>query len=129
MNRLVFAVSALLLAMSPVAMAQDRHTSLPDLEFRQQQLHSTDRELSPGEYEKLYSRNQRYMRRTLSSYTKQTLNRMGVPDRAINYMGAAFGVVTSGAKLDLNESKTLALEIKNLDSQEPELYFGIDLKW
>ena len=123
-------VSALLLSMCFLAHAEDGETSLLDLKFRQQRLHSVDEALTQREYEQLYNRNQRYIRRTLKSYTEHTLNRMGVSGMAVSVMGAAVGVVNSGGvRLNLNESKTLGIEVRNLDGDEPRLYFGFDLKW
>ena len=130
MIRSISVIPALLLSMCIPVHAEDGQISLLDLQFRQQRLHSVDGALTQRDYERLYSRNQRYMRRTLKSYTEDTLNRMGVSGRAVSVMGAAVGVVSSGgARLNLNESKTLGLEVQNLDGEEPRLYFGIDLKW
>ena len=123
-------ISAVLLSTSSLLHAEGGQTSFLDLEFREQRLHSADQELTQREYEQLYSRNQRYLRRTLKSYTEQTLNRLGFSGSAVNVMGAAVGVLSSGgARLNLNESKTLGFEIQTLDGEEARLYFGIDLKW
>ena len=123
-------MSALLLSMCTLLHAEDGQTSLLDLEFRQQRLQGVDGALTHREYEQLYSRNQRYMRRTLKSYAEQALNRMGVSGMAVGVAGAAVGVVSSGgARLNLNETKTLGIEVRNLDGEAPGLYFGFDLEW
>ena len=44
-------------------------------------------------------------------------------------MGATLGLATQGAKLNLNESKTLAIEFKDVVTHDPALYFGYKLDW
>ena len=54
---------------------------------------------------------------------------IGIPERGINYMGAAVGVIMNGSRLNLNKSKTLALEVKNVGDSKPTWYFGFSLDW
>ena len=44
-------------------------------------------------------------------------------------MGVALGLVFSDPKLNLNKSKTLALEIKDARASDPTFYFGVNLDW
>ena len=44
-------------------------------------------------------------------------------------MGATLGLATKGAKLNLNESKTLSIEFKDVVTHDPALYFGYNLDW
>ena len=44
-------------------------------------------------------------------------------------MSATIGFVTKGAKLDLNDSKTFAIEFKDVVTHDPTVYFGYNLAW
>lgn len=129
MARTIFAVSAFLLVIARIGHADDRWLFFPDLGFKQQQLSSLDRQASQREYEEMYRGNQEYTLNTLKSYSKHALVYIGLPEKAVDVMGATLGLVTKGAKLDLNESRTLAVELKNVGSRERVLYFGLNLDW
>lgn len=129
MIRTTFVVSVLLLAIPSIGHAGDRRPASTDPVFQQRLFHSVDRQVSSQEYKELYRHNQKYVRDTLRSYSEQALVSIGIPEKTVNYMGAALGLVTNGAKLDLNESRTLAIELKDVGTQERALYFGVNLDW
>jgi hypothetical protein len=129
MIRTAFLVSAFLLAFNPAAHAEGRPPPLPDFGSNEQHLYTPDRNTSVREYEKIYRRNQRYVRSTLKSYSKHALGLIGIPGQTVDIMGAALGLVTNGAKLDLNKSKTLEMELKDIGTQDRVLYFGVNLDW
>lgn len=129
MIRTITIVSAFLLAISSTVYAEDRESYLLNLGFKHQQLRSVDTNVSTQEYQKLYTRNQRFVLKTLGSHSKGALKFIGIPERGINYMGAAVGVIMNGSRLNLNKSKTLALEVKNVGDSEPTWYFGFSLDW
>jgi hypothetical protein len=78
---------------------------------------------------KIYRRNQTYLRDALKSYSKQTLRSIGLSEQTADLMGATLGLATKGAKLNLNDSKTLAIEFKDVVTHDPSLYFGYNLDW
>ena len=127
--RMLLIVAWLLLVMSPAINADDRSTSFLNLGIKQQHLYSIDGNTTLHEYEEMYRRNQKYVRSTLKSYSIHALDSMGFPKQTVKFMGAAFGLVTNGAKLDLNKSKTLAIEFKDVGNQDRLLYFGVNLDW
>ena len=127
--RALFFILAILFAVSPVLRAENRHPHLLNLEFKQQALYGIDANNSLKEDENLFRRNQHYLRDTLKSYSQQTLSLVGLPDQTAKFMGATIGFVTQGAKLDLNDSKTLSIEFKHVATHDPALYFGYDLNW
>jgi len=100
-----------------------------NLGFKQQTFSSIDDNSSLQDNEKTYRRNQRYLREALKSYSKQTLRSFGFSDQTADLMGATLGLATKGAKLNLNESKTLAIEFKDVVTHDPALYFGYNLDW
>jgi hypothetical protein len=62
--------------------------------------------------------------------SKQTLRSFGFSDQTADLMGATLGLATNkGAKLNLNESKTFAIELKDVATHDPALYFGYNLDW
>ena len=85
--------------------------------------------MSTREYEETYSRNRRFVGDPLGSYSKPTLGFIGTPRQSVNLMGAALGMVINGARLNLNKSKTLALELKDVSDSDRTLYFGVNLDW
>ena len=120
----------------PLARAQDNDTFLSDTgpephlwEFRQQQLRGVDMNAAPHEYESLTRRNQKILKNTVMSYTSNTLKSIGMPEQGIALVSNAVGILTQGVKLNLNESKSLALELRDVNDSERTLYFGVTLDW
>ena len=129
MIRTITVVSAFLLATSLIVYAEDRESSLLNLGYKHQRLQRTDMDASIQEYEEAYGRNRRFVSSTLGSYSKHTLEVIGIPEQGVNLMGAALGMAINGAKLNLNKSKTLALELKDVSDSDRTLYFGVNLDW
>ena len=129
MIRTLFFIPAFLLAMNSALYAEDGQSTFLNLEFKQQTLSSIDDNSSLQDNEKTYRRNQRYLREALKSYSKQTLRSFSLSDQTADLMGATLGLATKGAKLNLNESKTLAIEFKDVVTHDPALYFGYNLAW
>ena len=129
MRRTQMAIPLVLLAMNSALYAEDEQSTHLKLDFKQQTLSSIDDNSSPQDNEKIYRRNQRYLRDALQSYSKQSLRSIGLSDQTADLMGATVGFVFNGAKLNLNESKTLAIEFKDVVTHDPALYFGYNLDW
>jgi hypothetical protein len=134
--RTITVVSAFLLATNSIVHAEDRASSLVNLGlkpyqwgFERQQMYGVDMNMSPREYEEIYSRNRRFARKALMSYSKDALESIGMPEQGVNLMGTALGLVINGPRLDLNKSKTLALEFRDAGDPERALYLGVDLDW
>lgn len=85
--------------------------------------------VSMQEYEATYSRNRRFVGNNLESYSKHALGMIGIPEQGVNLMGAALGMAINGGRLNLNKSKTLALELKDAGNSDRSVYFGIKLDW
>jgi hypothetical protein len=135
MIRTIILTAAILLTL-PTAHAQGNNESIPGTGpdpyswgFRQQQLQGVDVNAAPHEYETLTKRNQKILKNTLRSYTNNTLKSIGMPEQGITLVGSAVGLLTQGVKLNLNESRTLALELKDVNDSERTLYFGVSLDW
>jgi hypothetical protein len=129
-------IAAAMLLTHPAAHAQDNSEPLPDTgpelyqwEFRQQQLQGVDINAATREYEVLTRRNRKILKNTLSSYTSNTLKSIGMPELGISLVGNAVGLLTQGVRLNLDESRTLALELRDVNDSERTLYFGVTLDW
>jgi hypothetical protein len=67
---------------------------------------------------------------TLRSYSKNALKKIGIPEQGAYLMGAALGLaINHESGLNLNKSKTLALEFKDVDKSDRSLYFKFKLDW
>ena len=129
LRRALIFIPAFLLAMNSSIYAEDRQSSFLDLEFKQQTLYGIDGNNSLPEEEKIYRRNQRYLNDALMSYSKMTLRSIGLSNQTVNLIGATLSLATKGAKMDLNENKTLAIHIKDVGTNDRALYFGYSLDW
>ena len=137
MNRTVSVLSAFLLTTSSIARSEDREPSFIDpgikpyeLGVQQQYFRGVDTNISPQEYEGIYFHNRKLAYKTLRSYSNDVLKMIGIPEQGGYLMGSAFGlVINHGLGLDLNKSKTLALEFKDVDKPERALNFRIRLDW
>jgi UV DNA damage repair endonuclease len=130
MIRVIAIASAFLLATSSIVHAEDSEAPLLNLGLKQQHLHRVDMSMSPREYEELSSRNRRFAHNSLRSYSINALELLGISERGIHLTGAVVGLATRGARLNLNKSKTLTLEFKDVgDSERALMYFGVNLDW
>jgi len=137
MIRAITLLSAFLLTTGSIAYAEDSDSSFFDpgfnsneFEFQQQTFHRVQTNVSPREYEEIYSHNQGVVRKTLRSYSSNVLKMIGIPEEGGYVMGAALGlVINDRLGLDLNKSKTLALEFEDVDKTDRSLYFRIKLDW
>jgi hypothetical protein len=134
--RTITVVSAFFLATSSIVHAEDRESSLVNLGikpyqwgFKNQQMRKVDLNMSPQEYEEISGRNRRFVRNSLMSYSKNALESIGMPEQGVNLMGTALGLVVNGPRLDLNESKTLALKFNDAGSPQRSLFFEVNLDW
>ena len=85
--------------------------------------------MSLREYDDISNRNLRFLRKNLRSYSENALAVIGMPEQGINLMGAALGLAFNDSRLNLNKSKTLALEIKDVSESDRTLYLGVNLDW
>jgi len=81
------------------------------------------------EYEETYSRSRIFVNDTLSSNSKHAPGSSGIHEHSVNLIVDALGMVINGARLNLNKSKTLALELKDVSDSDRTLYFGVNLDW
>ena len=129
MIRTITVASAFVLATSSIVHAEDRESSLLNWGYKYQNFQRVDINMSNQKYEETYSKNRRFVTNTLGSYSKHALELIGIPEQSVNLMGAAVGMAINGARLNLNKSKTLALELKDVSDSDRTIYFGVNLDW
>ena len=137
MVRIITIVSALLLSTNLIVHSENRSGSLLgsgsetyQWDSKQQHFYRVDKNMSTHEYQAITVHNQRVVKNTLKSYSKDALNLIGISEHKASLIGAAAAsMVTKGARLNLNRSRTLTLELKDVDDSERTLYFGVNLDW
>lgn len=86
--------------------------------------------MSASEYKGSYRHNKRIVRDFVKSYSESTLSSIGVPKTGVKLMGAAAGLAAGqDAKLYLNKSKIMALELKDATQDDRAVFFGIKMDW
>jgi hypothetical protein len=63
------------------------------------------------------------------AYSRNALELIGIPELGIHLIGNALGVAINGARLDLNKSKTLGLELNGVANSGRALHFGVHFDW
>ena len=119
----------MLLVTSSIVHAEEREPFLLKSGYKDERMQRADRNVSAQEYEETYSRNRKIFSDNLESYSKNALGLIGIPEQGANLMGVALGAAVNGARLDLNKSKTLGLELKDVGNSDRTIYFGINLDW
>ena len=86
--------------------------------------------MSAGEYKGSYRHNQRIVRDFVKSYSESTLSSIGIPKTGVKLMGAAAGLAAGqDARLYLNKSKIMALELRDATENDRAVFFGIKMDW
>ena len=129
MIRTITIASAILLTAISIVHAADREIALPNLGSKHMYFQGIDMNTSPREYQETYNRNRRIVSKSLRSYSINALEVTGIPRQGILLMGAAYDLATDGARLDLNKSKTLALELNDVGNSERAMYLRVNLDW
>jgi hypothetical protein len=110
--------------------AGDSSAFIPDLYRTDRlQLRTVDTQMSAQEYREAAHKNQRILRKALRSYLEGTITSLGVPKRGVEYAGAAMAFAVNGAKMNLNDSKTMSLELSDPIRDERALFFKVHLNW
>ncbi len=130
MKRLVSIIILSLVIISPLS-AQNTDTNLPDLygpiDF--QWLHMDP--LMTGDAYKQASRyNKRLLRSAVKHYLESTFLSLGVSENTLKLTGAALGfAIMRGAKINLNDSKTMALELQDVDDDNRTILYKYQFSW
>lgn len=111
--------SVVLLAMTSLAAGAD--------ELR---WHAFDPAMSDQDYERTYRDNQRFLRKSVTTYSEEKLMAIGVPKSGVKLMGAAAGLAAGAdARFRLGESNLFAVEFKDATEKDRAVFFGIKKEW
>ena len=129
MIKTITIASAILLTAFSIVHAAYKEIALPDLGSDHPYFQGIDMNTSPREYQEIYSHNRRIVSQSLRTYSLNALEVTGIPRQGILLMGAAYDLATDGARLNLNESKTLVLEFNDVGDSERAMYLRVNLDW
>ena len=123
-------LSLSLLVLSAGTQAETLTLNVPQLyEVQRSQWRAVDTEMSREEYKNAYRKNRRILVKTVSNYLERQFTALGVPEMGVNLAAKTIGFAVSGAKINLNESKTMALELRDVTQEDRGVYFRVKLDW
>jgi hypothetical protein len=89
-----------------------------------------DPAMSDQDYERTYSENQRFLRKSVTAYSEETLMAIGVPKSGVKLVGAAAGLAAGAdARFQLGEGNLFAVEFKDATEKDRAVFFGIKKEW
>lgn len=119
-----------LLSASCLIYAADRDSESTSQKPDRHAWQSVSGDMSAGDYRSSYRHNQRIVRDFVKSYSESTLTSIGIPKTGVKLMGAAAGLaVGQDARLYLNKSKIMALELRDATEHDRAVFFGIKMDW
>ncbi len=124
------AVAALLLLPATASLAQNTQVEIPGL-YNTERLEwqHVDVYMSAKEYREASRYNRQVFRRAAHKAIESTLMSYGIPRQGVAITGAAVGLAVKGAKMDLNASKTLTMEVKDVVSEDRAISLKLKLDW
>jgi hypothetical protein len=90
---------------------------------------SFENQIMVDEYNQSFRKNRRQLRSRFRSAAENAFSTVGIPERAVGYMGAAIGLAIRDSKFHLNDSKSLSLELMDLTQDKREIFFGYRKRW
>ena len=85
--------------------------------------------MKPHEYREAIRSNRRLAGKISRNYLENELISHGVSRKMVRFTGATLGFLVNGARLNLNESKTMMLELRDVAQREPALMLMLNLDW
>ena len=130
MDRIMKLKLAILPIISTLHFAEAGEVTIPHLyALEQHQWRPVSTQMSHQEYQPIVRQNQRMTRKYATKYLQGKVLFLGVPNLGIDITSAAIGIAVDGAKLHLNKSHTLALEVDNVLKNDPELFLKVKFDW
>jgi hypothetical protein len=107
-----------------------RYAAAASPEAARYQLQPVETDMSADEYRRTYRDNQHRLRKFMTHYSEKTLGSLGIPKNSLRMVGALAGVaITQDATLYLNDSKWLAIDIKDAAQDDRAIIFAIKQNW
>ncbi|MCP4407699.1 MAG: hypothetical protein GY807_08040 [Gammaproteobacteria bacterium] len=111
-------------------LAEDSGAELPSLGvFKTAHWQNVNVQMAPRKYGKAVRHNKRIIQRAARNYVEGGLVTMGISKQAVAITGATVGFFVKGGHLNLNESKTLALEVSEVIESDRALLLRYKLGW
>ncbi len=130
MARKSITLSFLLVVGSCPLAVMAEETRLPGV-FNEQgiSLYDTQSTSDPVVYEINSKRNQDIINDAVVDYMEDTLDSMGSTGTALKYTGAAAYMVVKKARFNLNDSKTMSIEMNDMVDSDREIVYKYKIKW
>ena len=126
----VLSAAALLLLLGTAAHAENSQIGIPGLyQAERLQWKHVDEYMSAKEYREASRHNRQVFRKAAHEALENTLMSYGIPRKGVAITGAAVGLAVKGAKMDLNDSKTLTMEVKDVASEDRAISLKLKLDW
>lgn len=127
---IVTRIFALFCIFTAPVLAGDDGTELPILGvYQTAHWQDVNAQMAPGKYGKAIRHNQRIIQRAARDYVEGGLVSMGIPKQAVAITGATIGFLMRGGRLNLNESKTVALEVREVTDRSRTMLLRFKLGW
>ena len=127
----ILTVAAILTVPIIAAAGQNTPVEIPGL-YNTEKLdwRQVDSYMSAREYREASRHNRQLFRKAAHRAIEDTLMSYGIPRQGVALTGAAVGLaVKQGAKVNLNETKTLTMEVKDVVSGDRAVSFHLKLDW
>jgi hypothetical protein len=126
MTRLISTLIMLFMSTSSPLAAETGNISLPNIfESRELQFQPTAADLSPESYEYATHRNQRLLGKAMMGF----MDSMGSAGDALKYTGVAAYMAIKGVRLDLNDDKTMGIELNDMADSDREIQYNFHISW
>ena len=121
------AITLLLSSISAMAEYWPSDSMLPQTQAKRWQ--DVDNEMSTAEYRDSSRQNLRLIRQSAQEFVLQLSNSAGIPRQGVELTGAALGLIVQGAKINLNESRTMAVRFDEVANDDRAVSIRIKLDW
>lgn len=129
-RKILSAAVAVLLLSGEVSHAENMQAGIPGLyKAERLELKHVDGYTSAQEYREVSRHNQRVFGKAARKAFEDTLMSYGISKQGVEITGAAVGLAVKGAKLGLNESKSLTLEVNDVVTKDRAISFNLKLDW
>ncbi len=89
-----------------------------------------DTQVSPDKYKQTSRHNKRLLRRAIKDYLATNFTSLGVPRSALMLSEiVVFLAIGQDAKFNLNDNKTMALELKDLNDEDRAILYELKFSW
>ena len=129
-RKLLSTVATLVLFSVTGAHAESPQIGIPGLyDAERLEWKHVDEYMSTRQYREASRHNRKLFREAARRALVNTLTSYGIPRQGVEITGAAVGLAVKGVKLNLNDSKTLTMEVKDVVNEGRGISLNLNLDW